>query len=186
MLCLSLRSLHPNHMQTPHVVYFSMCGVLTATTQANPSADGDLLPGLIGSIIQRRARLPSLYVNSSAFCPTLLWFLICMWFHWAGECGTLWHKRGKQLQVWKWFGGVIVSMVFSWWLILWSCAAEHVMTGDKMSLFYSLKFDPFLLLLLLLSWRSVIDSIADIPNVESLWRGLVGLFFPIKHLCCWF
>lgn len=69
-LCVSL------HTQIvckwPRAVCVSTCRVFTATPQANLSADGDLLSGFIGSFTLQRARSLSLYVNSSAFCPTPL------------------------------------------------------------------------------------------------------------------
>lgn len=88
----------------PRVVYVSTCRVFTATTQANLSADGDLLSG---SFILQTARSLSFYVNSSAFCPTSLWIFICMWTHCFVEWGTA-PKRKAILgvdAVWKafWF-----------------------------------------------------------------------------------
>lgn len=68
----------------PRVVYVSMCRVSTATTHANLSADGDLLSG---SFILQTARSLSFYVNSSAFCPTPLWIMICMWTQLVVEWG---------------------------------------------------------------------------------------------------
>lgn len=51
------------------------------------------LSGFIGSFILQRARSLSLYGNSSAFCPTPLWILICMWTHCVVELG---HSSTKE------------------------------------------------------------------------------------------
>ena len=91
--------------------YVSTCRVSTATTQANLPPDGDLPSGFIGSFILQRARSLSLYVNSSAFCPTPLWILLCMWTHRLAEWGTA-QKRKTILGVdvvWK-----ISCLIFSW------------------------------------------------------------------------
>lgn len=52
---------HKSYAKAPRC----LCRVFTATTQANPQADGTSLFGFA----ERRARSLSLYVNSSAFCP---------------------------------------------------------------------------------------------------------------------
>lgn len=81
----------------PALIIFSMWRVFTATTQANVLANGDLLSGFIEYFILRRARSLSFYVNSSAFCPTPVWILICMWLHRAVGWGTDQAQKRKTI-----------------------------------------------------------------------------------------
>lgn len=86
---------HKSYAKIPHWLFFPCEG--SSLPQANVLANGDLLSGFIEYFILRRARSLSFYVNSSAFCPTPVWILICMWLHRAVGWGTDQAQKRKTI-----------------------------------------------------------------------------------------